>query len=71
MTVEKRDQSGVPEKLRLGKKRVTSRAALGSLSVGLNPSEFTRPCSERARLEESGSQSHLSILTPVIILFSY
>jgi hypothetical protein len=28
---------------------------LGSLSVGLNPSEFTSPCSKRARLEESGS----------------
>src|SRR5712692_829143 len=28
--------------------------SLGSLSVGLNPAEFTCPCSERARLEESG-----------------
>src|SRR5712692_3922107 len=28
--------------------------SLGSLSVGLNPAEFACPCSERARLEESG-----------------
>src|SRR5437016_8302708 len=29
------------------------------LSVGLNPAEFTGPCSERARLEESGSPEPL------------
>jgi len=37
--------------------------SLGLLSVGLNPAKFTCPCRERARLEESAAQSHLSILT--------
>src|ERR1017187_3049853 len=33
--------------------------SLGSLPVGLNPAEFKCPCSERARLEESGGPEPL------------
>src|ERR1019366_4763887 len=33
--------------------------SLGSLSVRRNPAEFARPCSERARLKESGGPEPL------------